>query len=142
MTVYLTELLEQLTCPPGVSGNETPIAQKAKSLLVPLCDSVEISQGNVIGTLGKRKAGKPHVLLDAHMDQIGFLVTAITEDGFVRVGNTGGLDLRLMPAQRVMLHGTKDIPGVICCVPPHLHNGTEHVFSITELAIDTGYTKE
>ncbi len=138
----LTDLLEKLTAISGVAGNEMQIAQTAKELLLPLCDTVEINHGNVIGTYGQRVSGKPHVLLDAHMDQVGFLVTAITKEGFVRVGNAGGLDFRLMPAQRVLLHGIKDVPGVICCVPPHLQTGEEHVLSATELAIDTGYTKE
>lgn len=137
----LTALLKELTAIAGVSGSEMSIAKTAEKLLAPFCDSVEIKQGNVIGTLGKRESEKPHVLLDAHMDQIGFLVTAITEDGFVHVGNAGGLDFRLMPAQRVLLHGKKTIPGVICCVPPHLQNEEAHVQTITELTIDTGYSR-
>ena len=138
----LLNLLEQLTAASGVSGSENSIAAVAQELLTPYCDTVEQRQGNVIGILGERQSGKPHVLLDAHMDQVGFLVTAITEDGFVRVGNAGGLDCRFMPAQRVVIHGKQDIAGVICCMPPHLQNGEEHVLSVTELAIDTGYTKE
>ena len=85
-------LLEQLTAASGVSGSENSIAAVAQELLIPYCDTVEQRQGNVIGILGERQSGKPHVLLDAHMDQVGFLVTAITEGGFVRVGNAGGLD--------------------------------------------------
>ena len=138
----LLNLLEQLTAASGVSGSENSIASVAQELLTPYCDTVEQRQGNVIGILGERQSGKPHVLLDAHMDQVGFLVTAITEDGFVRVGNAGGLDCRFMPAQRVVIHGKQDVAGVICCMPPHLQNGEEHVLSVTELAIDTGYTKE
>lgn len=134
-------LLGQLTAASSVSGSEKNIADTVLSLLSPYCDSAEQRQGNVLGTLGERQPGKPHVLLDAHMDQVGFLVTAITEEGFLRVGNAGGLDFRLMPAQRVTVHGKQDIPGVICCVPPHLQGGEEHVLSVTELAIDTGYTK-
>ncbi len=135
------QTMETLLHPAGVSGNECKIAETAKSLLVPLCEKVEIWQGNVYGFIGKRSNAKPHVLLDAHMDQVGFLVTAITTEGFVKVGNAGGLDYRLLPAQRVLLHGKQDIPGVICCVPPHLQDGKEHVLDVTELLIDTGYTK-
>lgn len=134
-------LLGQLTEVSGVSGRECGIADKVQELLKPYCDSVEQRQGNVLGTLGERRPGKPHVLLDAHMDQVGFLVTAITEDGFLRVGNVGGLDLRLMPAQRVLIHGKEEIPGVICCIPPHLQGSEEHVLSVAEIAIDTGYSK-
>lgn len=136
------KLLQTLTKPACVSGSEMPIAETVKALLLPLCDTVEIRHGNVIGSIGTRTPSKPHILLDAHMDQVGFLVTAITDEGFVRVGNVGGMDWRLMPAQRVVLHGTEDVSGMICCVPPHLQNGEEHVLSVIELAIDTGYSKE
>lgn len=138
----LMKLLQQLTAAYGVSGCEGNIAQTAKVLLAPYCDTVEVSHGNVIGTIGVRTPAKPHVLLDAHMDQVGFYVTAITDEGFIRVGNVGGLDRRLLPDQRVILHGCTEIPGVVCCVPPHLQNGKEQVVSIEELAIDTGLSKE
>ena len=139
----LNALLQKLTAPACVSGSESAIAETAAELLRPFCDTVEIVSGNVCGTLGSRQAGKPHVLLDAHLDQVGFVVTEITPDGFVRVGNVGGLEYRFMPAQRVLLHGRQNIAGVICCIPPHLQSGKkEHVAEVTELAIDTGYSRE
>ena len=136
------DTLQALTSPSGVSGHESPVAQVAYSILCKYCEDVHIQGGNVCGRIGVYSPNKPHVLLDAHMDQVGFLVTAITEDGFIRVGNAGGMDFRLMPAQRVIVHGKQDIPGVICCMPPHLQNGQEKVSTVEELAIDTGYTKE
>jgi endoglucanase len=65
----------------------------------------------------------------------------LTEEGFVRAGNVGGLDLRLMPAQNVLLHGKKTISGVVASIPPHLSGGAQKVPEITELLIDTGYPK-
>ena len=139
----LNALLQKLTAPACVSGSESAIAETAAELLRPFCDTVEIVSGNVCGTLGSRQAGKPHVLLDAHLDQVGFVVTEITPDGFVRGGKVGGLEYRCMPAQRVLLHGRQNIAGVICCIPPHLQSGKkEHVAEVTELAIDTGYSRE
>ena len=134
--------LETLVKPAGVSGSEMKIAAAAKALLASFCNTVEIRQGNVCGSIGTRSNAKPHGLLDAHMDQVGFLVTSITEEGFVRVGNVGGLDFRLMSAQRVTLHGKEEIPGVISCMPPHLQDEKAHVPDVTELMIDTGYSKE
>ena len=136
------KMLTTLTAANGVSGREESIAQTAAGLLEPYCDTVTCEKGNVWGNIGERQPGKPHVLLDAHMDQVGFVVTAITEDGFVRIGKIGGMDRSLMPAQRVFIHGKKDIAGVISCVPPHLQKGDEHVLSFEEMAIDTGYSKE
>ena len=74
----LLNLLEQLTATSGVSGSENSIAAVAQELLTPYCDTVEQRQGNVIGILGERQSGKPHVLLDAHMDQVGLSVHAST----------------------------------------------------------------
>lgn len=142
MSMEMLELLRTLTECPGVSGSEMPIAARGAELLRPYCSQVEIQNGNVHGILGTRSSARPHALLDAHMDQVGFLVTAITEDGFIKVGNVGGMDCRLMPAQRVTVHGRRDIPGVIASVPPHLQNGGEHVLSVLELLIDTGLSPE
>lgn len=137
----LTALLQTLTALPGVSGREANACQPLLDLLKAYCPDAALIQGNIIGTFGKREDGKPHVLLDAHFDQVGLIVTYITEEGFVKVGNLGGLDLRLFPAQHVILHGKTDIPGVVCAMPPHLLSGNAEVADITEILIDTGYTK-
>ncbi len=138
----LTALLKTLTSLPAVSGQEATAGKPVLDLLKQYCPDAAMVQGNYIGTFGKREAGKPHVLLDAHFDQVGLIVTYITEEGFVKVGNLGGLDLRLFPAQHVILHGSTDIPGVVCAMPPHLLSGNAEVANITDILIDTGYSKE
>lgn len=140
--MHLTALLQTLTAIHGVSGREATAAAPVIELLKQYCSDVTEQQGNIIGTYGKREAGKPHVLLDAHFDQVGLIVTYITDEGFVKVGNLGGLDLRLFPAQHVILHGKQDIPGVVCAMPPHLLSGDAEVAEITDILIDTGYSKE
>lgn len=138
----LTELLSTLSGAEGVSGREAPAADKVLGLLRAYCPDASVDRnGNLIGSCGSHEEGMPHILLDAHLDQVGLIVTAITDEGFVRVGNVGGLDLRLMPAQNVWLHGRQTIPGVIASVPPHLSGGEQKVPDVTELLIDTGYTK-
>lgn len=137
----LTALLQTLTALSGVSGREADACQPLLALLKSYCPDAAQVQGNIIGTFGKQETGKPHVLLDAHFDQVGLIVTYITEEGFVKVGNLGGLDLRLFPAQHVTLHGKTDIPGVVCAMPPHLLSSNAEVANITEILIDTGYTK-
>ena len=69
------------------------------------------------------------------------IVTYITDDGFIKVGNLGGIDRRLLPAQPVIVHGKRDIKGVICSVPPHLTANGSEVLSFDDTAIDTGMTK-
>jgi len=126
----------------GASGNETPAADLALSMLKKYCSDAEIVNGNVIGSFGKHKEGLPEIVLDAHIDQVGFIVTHITDEGFIKVGNLGGIDRRLLPAQPVTVHGKNDIKGVICSVPPHLISGENGVLSIDEVSVDTGYSKE
>lgn len=138
----ITALLRKLTAIPGVSGREAVVSQPLLELLKEYCPDAALVQGNIIGTFGKRESGKPHVLLDAHFDQVGLIVTYIDENGFLKVGNLGGLDLRLFPAQTVTVHGTSDIPGVVCAMPPHLLAGDADVADITDILIDTGYSKE
>lgn len=126
----------------GTSGSESKAAQLALGMLREYCPDTEIINGNVTGRFGTHREGLPSLLLDAHIDQIGFAVTYITDDGFIKVGNIGGIDRRLLPAQPVVVHGSRDIKGVICSVPPHLTSGGSEVLEMDDVAIDTGLTKE
>ncbi|MGN0621672.1 MAG: M42 family peptidase, partial [Porcipelethomonas sp.] len=80
---------------------------------------------------------------DAHIDQVGLIVTDITDEGFVKISNVGGIDRRLLPAQRVVIHGKKDVSAVISSVPPHL-SGKEKgkAPEFDDICIDTGMDKE
>lgn len=139
----IKELVMALANAPGVSGMEHTAAELAAERLAPYVDRVERSHGNVIGHLGTRSDDKPHLLLDAHIDQIGMIVTDLTEDGFLKVGNIGGLDRRLMPAQKVRIYGKETLIGTVSTLPPHLTSGKEQsVPKITDLVIDTGYSYE
>lgn len=137
----LKETIIKLSEAVGASGAETPAAETALNMLKNYCPDAEIINGNVIGRYGTHRDGLPSLVLDAHIDQIGMVVTCITDSGFIKVGNLGGLDRRLLPAQQVVIHGKKDIKGVICSVPPHLSRGEGKVPEIDDIAIDTGYSK-
>lgn len=95
-----------------------------------------------------RRCGKkdaPKILIDTHFDEIGMMVTSISEGGFVSVTNIGGLDMRIMQAAEVVIYGDeKEIYGVITSTPPHLTKPTEarKLKEIEALYIDTGYSKE
>lgn len=135
-------LLTALSEKSGASGYEDSVSEYALDILKEYCPDAEIKNGNVIGHFGKFNENLPVLVLDAHSDQIGMIVRYITDDGFIKVGNLGGIDRRLLPAQRVIIHGTRDIKGVVCSVPPHLSKGSEKVLSFDDVAIDTGMTKE
>ncbi len=117
----------------------------ALEYLLELTDKAYIKNGNVIGEFGERQEGKPHILIDAHIDKIGFVASFIDDDGFVKVANYGGIDRRLLPAQKVrILHdnGTETF-GVISTIPPHLSNsGEKKVPEISDICIDVGLSKE
>lgn len=138
----LHEIIEALSKADGVSGNESPAGITVLNLLKKYCSDAYIDNfGNVIGTFSSSDSSAHHILLDAHLDQVGFIITSVTDDGFVKVSNVGGLDMRIMPAQNVLLHGNKTIKGVIASVPPHLSNSEQKVPAVTDLLIDTGYSK-
>ena len=126
----------------GTSGSEENAAELALSMLREFAPDAAIINGNVIGHFGVHTDGLPSLVLDAHIDQIGFVVTFITDEGFVKVGSVGGIDRRLLPAQPVVIHGKKDVKGVICSVPPHLSHGSSEVLAMDDVAIDTGMSKE
>lgn len=136
----IKETLFELSKTSGASGNENATAEKALAMLKEYCPDAEIKSGNVIGHFGTENENLPSLVLDAHIDQIGMIVTYITDDGFIKTGSLGGIDRRLLPAQPVVIHGRRDIKGVICSVPPHLSDG-EKVPSFDDISIDTGYTK-
>lgn len=124
----------------GVSGDEANAAELALSMLKSYTDDCFIKNGNVIGHLGC-KGAKPHILLDAHIDQIGFTVTYITDDGFLKIAGCGGIDRRLLLAQQVTVLGNKPLDGVICAIPPHLETDESKVPEMEDMCVDVGLTK-
>lgn len=113
-------LLKELCCAAGVNGL-SDIQTVACDWLKKFADDVRVDvSGNVLATLpcGKEKAKR--VLLEAHMDEIGFVVTGFTDGGFVRVAPCGGIDLRCIAAAPVKIFGKETVNGVFCAVPPHL----------------------
>lgn len=90
------------------------------------------------------RPGAPKILIDAHFDEIGMMVTQILEGGFLRVLNLGGIDTRILQAGEVIIYGEKPIYGIIGSTPPHLQKPDEakKLKPIDELFIDTGYEKE
>lgn len=116
----LKETIKKLADCGGVSGDEDSAAKLALGLLREYTDDCYIKNNCVFGNFGKREESRPHILLDAHIDRIGFVVTHITEDGFVKISNCGGIDRRLLLAQQLKIYGKKEVFGVIASIPPHL----------------------
>jgi Cellulase M and related proteins len=138
------EYAKQLCDQPGPSGFETAATLKAGELLAPLVDEVRIDRlGNLIGLrrCGKENARK--IVLDAHMDEIGFIVTGV-EDGFLRFTTLGGVDPRMLPNRELTILTDPPIFGVCVCLPPHVQSDADFDNStpIDELFIDIGMSQE
>ena len=127
---------------PGPSGRECAAYAAAKELLSPMGEVKRTPLGSLLCCVNEGKEGAPHLLLEAHLDQIGFIVTRV-EEGFLRFSKIGGIDARWLPATPVVIHAAGDYPGIITSVPPHLAgDGSDHSIKIENLLIDTGFTAE
>lgn len=138
------DLLAKICKAPGAPGFEIEIRKLVLKELKGLADDVSIdNMGNVVA-LKKGKDSSKKVMAAAHMDEIGFIVTHIDDDGFVRFNPLGGFDPKTLTAQRVLVHGKKDVLGVMGCKPIHVMTPAERDAKLTleDFFIDTGLTKK
>jgi len=133
------ELLKSLSELPGVSGHENAIRELLSHELSSVADEVKSDgMGNVIALKkGVDSAGR--ILLTAHMDEIGLMVSGFW-NGFLRVNPVGGLDRRVLLGQEVTVHGREEIVGVIGARPPHL--GGQDVPKWPDVLIDAGFSSD
>ena len=118
------DLLRELTETSGVPGYEDRVRELARDELAANTDTVRTdAMGNVVGTI--EGDSDYSVAVAAHMDEIGFMVKHIDDDGFLKLDALGGWDARVLRAQRVTVHGEEDITGVFGSVPPHTLDDAE-----------------
>jgi endoglucanase len=139
-------LLKQICEIPGAPGFEKPVRDLVISLVSPHVDEVRIDNiGNVIALKkGVRNPDGKRVMLAAHLDEIGFIVSHIDEQGFLRFNTLGGFDPKTLTAQRVIVHGKKDLIGVMGSKPIHVMTPEEKTKlpKTTDFFIDLGMPKE
>jgi putative aminopeptidase FrvX len=139
--MVLVDALEKLSNACGVAGREEEVRSLMKKFLKPYVDEVkEDKLGNVIG-IKKGKKNAPKVMLAAHMDEIGLLVKTISKKGFIRFAKIGGIDDRILLAQKVIVYTEKgSLHGIIGSKPPHIQKEEERkkVLTYDELFIDVG----
>jgi putative aminopeptidase FrvX len=130
-------LLTRLTETPGISGREERVRNLVAEQLSGITDETgSDAMGNLIGHI----PGKgPRVALIAHMDEIGFMVSKIETDGFIRVMPVGGVDQQVFWAQKVIVHSRKDLPGVVGSVPPHLQKKADGMENKGTPSIEEGF---
>ena len=137
-------MLEALCGQAAPSGFETSVARTAMELLRPLVDEVYQDRlGNVIGMRRCGREGAPLLLLDAHLDEIGLIVTGV-EDGFLRFRSIGGVDPRVLVDQEMTVLTEPPLFGVVSCLPPHVLKAgdSDKAQTIEQLAIDIGLPQE
>lgn len=133
-------MLKKLTEAFGVSGFENEVRDIIYEEIKEFCDWVKIdSMGNLCAyksAKGRQKNSKK-ILLSAHMDEVGFILTDITEDGYLKFASVGGIEAKLMLSQRVRINGIK---GVIALKAVHLSTAEEREKLVKEdqLYIDIG----
>ena len=136
-------LLKEICETPGAPGFEEPIRKLVLRELQSLVDHIEIdNMGNVLA-LKKGKSDKK-VMIGAHMDEIGFIITHIDDNGFARFHTLGGFDPKTLTAQRVIVHGKKDLIGVMGSKPIHIMSAEERnkAPKISDYFIDFGMSKD
>lgn len=143
------ELIKTLTETPGPSGFEGDIAAIIHEIWEPLVDELHQDRlGSLVGIQYGRGAlpdgvKRPRLLIAAHMDELGLMVTNVVGHeghGFLRVSNLGGVDVRQLANQRVVVHGKRNIPGLLGGLPPAMLPEAERTqaYSYETLVVDTG----
>ncbi len=95
-------------------------------------------QQNGLTVIGTMKGNADYtIMLDAHIDEIAFIVTEVDSEGFLTVSTCGGFDMRTLPARSVTVHGKYEIPAVFCSTPPHLSKDDIKFENIADFKIDT-----
>ncbi|MCL2486395.1 MAG: M20/M25/M40 family metallo-hydrolase [Oscillospiraceae bacterium] len=115
----IKDILFGLSAAFGPAGAEDGAARLAAELLSDFVPARVDHMGNVIAEMGDASSSK-HILLEAHIDEIGMIVTYIDDDGFIKADKCGGADRRVLTGAEVWVLGKTRLPGVICCMPPHL----------------------
>ncbi len=138
----MMEVLKELCNLRGVSGNEENAADYIMQLFLQNSDKCyKDKMGNVIAIINN--AADFTVLIEAHIDEIGLIVSEIDSNGFIKFTSVGGINSAILPAKEVIVHGKSDLFGVIGAKPPHLMTEDEKnkKLEFDSLFIDVGLNK-
>lgn len=136
-------LIKRLTEINAPSGFEENIREFIADRVRPLVNELTVDQMGSLVATRHGTASKHTILVDAHMDEIGFFVKYVTSDGFLRIGKIGGQNPRILPGQRVAIFAQsgKTIPGVIADLPIHLipSRDRKKMRAVDDLFVDCGF---
>jgi putative aminopeptidase FrvX len=139
--VDVIALLKQLSEAEGIAGSEGPVREVVRGVWQPLVSDLRADRlGNLIALKhGSASEPRPKLMVAAHMDEIGLRVTGV-EKGFLRIGGVGGADIRVLLGREVIVHGRRDLPGVVAARPPHVLTTSERNRAVAwdKLFVDVG----
>ena len=133
--------LEKLSNACGVTGREEQVRNLMIQLMTPYADEIQVDKMENVVAIKKGKTKAPKIMLAAHMDEVGLMVKTITKDGFIQFSKMGGIDDRILPAQKVTIYTKKgQLPGIIGSKPPHIQKEEERkkILAYDDLFIDIG----
>ncbi len=135
--------LKTLISAAGLSAHEGPVLRLIQDLWKPLVDEVSLSRLGSLHALkrGQAKGKHPAIMIATHMDAIGLIVTRVI-DGLLKVDQVGGVDPRILPGTPVLVHGRRDLPGVVV-LPPEFTlppSAREQAIGLRHLLVDVGQT--
>ncbi len=143
----IKQLFQEIASNSGVSGYEDNIAAQIQLA----CPWVDELRRDTLGNLIMLKRGQaqpgqkiPRIMLAAHMDEIGLIITKIEKEGFLRFSTIGGFDQRVLLGQVVTVHGSTTLRGVIGAKPPHVQRPGEQkqAVKLEDLFIDVGFDSD
>lgn len=132
--------IKELTQINSVSGNEGAIRKKLLEMITPFADNIEIdTMGNLIAFKKGISSGGKKVILSSHMDEVGFIVSDITEEGYLSFKSVGGIDPRIMLCQKVLIEDG-NVRGVLGVKAVHLQTPEErkNIIKEKDMYIDIG----
>ncbi len=126
-------------CEAAGAGGYGEVARVICDEVRPYVDEITVDAlGSVCAIRRCGVSDAPLVMLEAHMDEIGFMVTHVDDDGFVHVSNCGGIDRRVLAATEVLFLTEPPLAGVFCSTPPHLSEGESKVKKLEDMGVDVG----
>lgn len=135
------ELLKELSDAFGPSGNEEDVATILKKELEACASETHVDKLGNVFFHHRGEEDYPKIMLSAHMDEVGFIITFVGEDGFLRFDTLGGITNNIMPGQRILLRGDRGyLRGIIGTKPPHIMTVDEQnkIIPKEDLFIDIG----
>ena len=117
------------------AGGVTEASDCAYEIMSQYTKVRKLGRQTVIGTF--KGESDYTVMIDAHIDEVAFVVTDIDDNGFLTVAKCGGIDIRTLPARPVTVHGKQKLPAVFCSVPPHLAGEKPQFEDIGKFKLDS-----